>query len=174
MRNAIMGSLMAASALCSIQAAAEEVNVGGGAVEPAEEGILSITVILDHLQSLNDDSKAVTKVVFSTENAEEALMSELAYFGMSDILLDSGIRASLQSAEGKDAIYVLEVPERGSHMGQTNVIIDLVKWNEAMNNPALGDGTLSGTLASFITVAIETARMKRANGRTEALVVIAD
>lgn len=119
------------------------------AVEPVEE-FGSITIVIDHLAELED--RTVVKTVWSTETADEALLSQIKYFDQTGLLLDDGIRAMVARGEEKDVAFIYHVSDR-----QTAVIVDLAVWTKIFGSE-MGKNSVLETCASFMVLATDLQR----------------
>ena len=129
---------------------------------PGEE-YASKTIVINHLaNATRDDGHVVLSQVFSTETAVEALVAQLRYFGMTELIGKGRVVQLLASATEKAAILVLEVPPHGNHMGQTQIIVDAMLWQDpelvAQFNP---EGTVLSFDAAIIALAKDLQRVTR-------------
>lgn len=160
--------LMAAASLCAVGAAQEDFNAGAGAgpaFDPERDDFGSVIVTIDHLLELPDNT--VVKTIWSTETARESLLSNLEYFGMQSLLTRGDVLDMLSQArsEGEDnAVYILEVPQSGGHLGFTNVICDISKFMDAFTSPDMGGASLKNTIMSLVAAAQNSIVAKRRAG----------
>lgn len=139
------------------------------AVEPQE--FASVSIMIDHLLMNDPQEKTVVKTVWSTETAHESLLAQSAYFAnraASLNLADPDTFRLIGQGLDEDVAYIYVVDER-----QTNIIVDVALWSEAIANPALGNGTVLGTVTSFIVMATEMVKLAREAGRISRLFVFA-
>lgn len=151
----LMHSLCAFAALSAL--AADQ-----GAVSKTEpfdvvfpDEFASVTIVVDHLQTLTD--KTVVKMVWATEAADEAFLSQVKYFGQTGLLLDDGVRAILANAEASECAIIYHVSDR-----ETAIIVDLSVWTKVFGNPEMGKNSVLETCASFMAMAIDLQRAANA------------
>lgn len=123
----------------------------------SQEEFASVTIVIDHLANL--EGRTVVKTVWSTEAADEALLSQVTYFNQTGLLVDDGVRAMVAVGEAQDVAYVYHVDER-----HTQIIADLSVWTKAFADPNLGNNTVLGTCAAFMTMATEMQKAANAAG----------
>lgn len=136
----------------------------------APEEYSSVTITIDHLLLIDPSEKTVTKTVWSTESAHESLLAQSDYFASKSgdglNLAEADTFRAVGAGLDQDVAYVYVVNEC-----QTNVIVDADLWNATMHNSVLGNGTVLGTVTSFIVMATEMIRAARQQGLASRLFV---
>lgn len=125
----------------------------------AKEEFSSVSVVIDHLvNDVRDDGHTVISTVWSTESAQESLLSQLTYFGQTGLLRNSNVIAMVHAASQKAVAIVYTISDR-----QTNVILDAKVWGDTIAHPELG-GSVMNALASVVALVGDIKKQATAAG----------
>jgi len=131
----------------------------------SKEDYASVTITIDHLNdAARDDGHVVTKMVFATQTAQEALMAQIEYFGEMGLMRRSSVIAKAHAISQKAAVISYEVGSRGI----TNVIADQKLWSAAISDGRIGgDGTVMGAVRTLVELAASLRKDAKKRGDTD-------
>lgn len=133
-------------------------------VQPMPSEYQSVVITLDHLL-YRKDGHMTTKAVYSTEEAEQALLSLLRYYGEADLAavpstLDIFIRGR-SNKQGSVYLYVVPAgPTRSNGEANQGLIVQAVMSTETLqfliSHPYLGSGSFANAVKKLVDQILKT------------------